>query len=118
MRDITIEIKHQTIVICAIIIFLIVDLYLIDKIIVLLFQAVSNVQSVTTGMTALNKTTASTYTAQGVTNQEVYIGMGICVLIFFGYISKETMGLLGKIIESEKNANTKHNEHTDDKRPK
>ena len=116
--NINVEIKHQTIVVCAIILFLVVDLYFIDKVVVLLFQEVSNVQYVTTGMTALNKTTAPTYTNQSVINQEVYISIGICVLIFFGYVSKETMKLLGKIIENEKDTDTKQSTHANDKRPK
>ena len=96
------EMSH-TIQACAIIFFLVVDLYFIDNVVTVLIGQISNQQYVTTGMMAKNQTTAPTYASQGLENQRIDIVIGGIILIFLGYIGKHTVGLLRTIIECEKN---------------
>lgn len=116
--DINIEIKHDTIVALLIIIFLIVDLYFIHKTIELLFTQVSNTQYITTAMTARNQSTSLIYAKEGLDNQYIDTVIGALVLFFLAYIGRESTKLLAKIIENEKNANTNHDKHSNNKRPK
>ena len=118
------EIKHETnktIVICAVILFLIVDLYFIDSIIGVLFGQISNQQQITWGMVAKNQTTASTYVQEGFKNQVVFIVIGSLVLGFLAFISAETIRLLMKVIDKdnkENNREDKKRTYKHDRNPK
>lgn len=87
--NIKVEIKHETIVACAIIIFLIADLYSVGIIVQSLVLQVSNTQYITTAMTARNQTTAPTYMAEGIQNQYVDTIIGALVLFFLAYMARE-----------------------------
>ena len=112
----------QAVKICAIIVFLIADLYFIDNVVTNLFGQISNQQYITTGMIAKNQTTAQIYAGVGLTNQEVYLTIGCIILIFLGYIGNHTIGLLRAIIENgeSKSDNTDYNNtsKTNNKNPK
>lgn len=100
--EINVEVKHETIVVCVVIIFLLIDLGSIYTLINILFNQVSYQQTVLNAMINSNPSNASLYIEANWINQAVNIIIVIAVLVFLAYISKEPIALLRVIIEDKK----------------
>ncbi len=119
---IDIEIKHETVVACAAILFLIIDLFVVSSTIKMLFYPISNQQYSLTGMIAAHPTSASAYMWESLENQGINVIFAIAILLFLWYISKEPIGLLREMIKKKKrqidDLKYKKSDHTNNKKPK
>jgi len=102
VMEINVEIKHETIVICVVIFFLLIDLASIYALISMLFNQVSYQQTVLNGMINAYPSNALLYIQANQINQAVNIIIVMTVLVFLAYISKEPIALLRVIVEDKK----------------
>ena len=86
---IDVKITPETIMFCATIIFLIVELVVVMITIGAILSQIYSQQSTLTGMIAAHPTDASIYLWEGLENQGVNIVIGVVILAFLAYIGKE-----------------------------
>ena len=81
--------RNETTEFCAAMLFLIVDLLVINAVIGSIIGQISTQQYNTNTMIQAHPTNAPMYETEGHINQGVWVIMGFAVLIFLAYISKE-----------------------------